>query len=219
MKINKFIASSIAIIAFAGVSQAATINISVEALSDGIASFGGTALPSGTNIGVGFFTVDGTPSGTVLSDIDIANLATGSALDAAFVEFGAGEFEVGAGAGLDGAVSDQFAGDNAGFNGKTIYAYFNTGTELGVFKNLVGANALTFPSGADITSDSATFGFDRANRLPDAAIIIGSFDAGNVNSNLGGGGSFELAQAVPEPSSALLLFGSVALMITRRRRA
>lgn len=179
-----------------------------------ILSDGNPVAPSSGVAMIGYFT---TYTDTQVADYAAANDYTTLFTTGAFTTICSDDFTgiataYGATAGFVSASTSGYG--TAGLN-KTLYAYFTSGTELGLFKT----NSTIVPDPAQPTPENNYF-----LSFADGVAIIGAFGANYVVPDYGPAGtnnvevnSFQLVNTVPEPSATLL--GALgALGLLRRRR-
>lgn len=168
----------------------------------------GTALLTGGVVQVGAFSSDPTPL--------LANVGTPdgyNALLAAFTSFGSTNTIGGDYAGLFESVKDVQILEGSTFATKSIYTLVGNGATLATSTQLA------------IIKDDNTFELDnplhtaRADlSAASSEVLLGSATGPNVTTALGPVASIQLAPvAVPEPVSATLLLGGLALAFRRRK--
>lgn len=191
-----------------------SVNLSAGFGEYPIADSGGTPLPDGNEVRIGFF--DGAfVTGGGLDDLGLADLAT---LDSNFTTFATTTITT-LTAGSDtqpGSFSDSGSSSDSAFDNQSIYLWiFDTSDDLapdGTFSNveeygLYGSTdpAWVFPTQTD------TFPTTTINTTQIDEFFVGELDAGND----------QLLTAVPEPAQVGLLFGigTLTFAFVRRRRA
>jgi hypothetical protein len=211
-----------ALIALAASSHGALVKLTsfaetYNALDDyGVVLSNGNPVASGAGVAsvIVFSSLNDTQVAALAAAQDYSTLfAPGN-----FLTIGSDNFTNFAGAGygeVDGFFDIGVTGYVPTVTNVTLYAYFTSGSELGLFKTnstLVADPAPPTPESSYILS------------LSDGAAVIGSFDTYVIPSYGPGGttnvtgNAFKLVNPVPEPSAALLgALGAFGLL--RRRRA
>lgn len=216
------IVSSVFILAAASV-QSATVAFTNFNLTNtgahGVRDAAGVMVADNTFGGmIGYFTISDAMVQTHFSNGDMISLATG------FSQFGTNTFELNEefdpGVFSEDHSSDTRASQNT-VGSQNIYAVFFKGTSLNVATELF------------IAKLSSTFGIDpelgapqfaNVNMTPSSitSTLVGGTGA-NYDYGFGSGplSTYQLSSvtAIPEPSRALLLLGSVVGLMMRRRRA
>jgi hypothetical protein len=196
--------------------------VTVSAIAYGIADSEGASLPDGTPYGVGYFTSDGTPGGTVLTKEQIAALSTAAHFDYTFVRYGAGYVGGENVLNLPGLISEIINGTSEpSFIGRTLHIYFNTGTEVGIFTG--NGSTMNFPTDS-LPDDQVNYDFHPGS-VTTADIIFGSQGTGTTNfPGVGMQPNYNLRKLPAPPANAMspitnIQFTPSGITLTKRYNA